>query len=239
MALRVFASLGSVVRGLAISVGLVAAPFTGAAQAASFYGPSAYMTAADAPFHAGDFNQYFYLEDVEDNAVSTPGLTVNGSGFCIVGANCFVGSGLYDSVGNGGNGQLGRSIFTNGSVEILFDAGALGGLPTFAGLVWTDGRNTITFTAFDQNNVSLGQLVGNHADNSSTGGTAEDRFYGVQNAGGISRLTMSNPAGLEIDHIQYGRNVTGVVPEPATWAMMIIGFGAAGSMIRRRKAVVA
>jgi hypothetical protein len=29
------------------------------------------------------------------------------------------------------------------------------------------------------------------------------------------------------------------VPEPATWAMMIIGFGAAGSMIRRRRAVVA
>ena len=29
------------------------------------------------------------------------------------------------------------------------------------------------------------------------------------------------------------------VPEPATWAMMIVGFGAAGSMIRRRKAVVA
>jgi hypothetical protein len=29
------------------------------------------------------------------------------------------------------------------------------------------------------------------------------------------------------------------VPEPATWAMMIIGLGAAGSMIRRRKAVVA
>ena len=29
------------------------------------------------------------------------------------------------------------------------------------------------------------------------------------------------------------------VPEPSTWAMMIIGFGAAGSMIRRRKAVVA
>ena len=32
---------------------------------------------------------------------------------------------------------------------------------------------------------------------------------------------------------------TGAVPEPATWAMMIIGFGAAGSMIRRRKAVLA
>lgn len=29
------------------------------------------------------------------------------------------------------------------------------------------------------------------------------------------------------------------VPEPSTWAMMIIGFGAAGSVIRRRKAAVA
>jgi hypothetical protein len=33
--------------------------------------------------------------------------------------------------------------------------------------------------------------------------------------------------------------VTGGVPEPATWAMMILGFGAAGSMIRRRRTVTA
>jgi hypothetical protein len=26
-----------------------------------------------------------------------------------------------------------------------------------------------------------------------------------------------------------------VVPEPATWAMMILGFGAVGSTIRRRR----
>ena len=32
---------------------------------------------------------------------------------------------------------------------------------------------------------------------------------------------------------------TGGVPEPATWAMLISGFGAAGSMIRRRNAAVA
>ncbi len=31
----------------------------------------------------------------------------------------------------------------------------------------------------------------------------------------------------------------GAVPEPASWALMIIGFGATGSMIRRRKAAVA
>ena len=41
--------------------------------------------------------------------------------------------------------------------------------------------------------------------------------------------------GAAIDNV----SVSGAVPEPATWAMMILGFGAAGSMIRRRKAVLA
>jgi PEP-CTERM motif len=31
---------------------------------------------------------------------------------------------------------------------------------------------------------------------------------------------------------------TAAVPEPATWAMMIIGFGAAGSMVRSRRKLV-
>ena len=38
----------------------------------------------------------------------------------------------------------------------------------------------------------------------------------------------------------YSVDITGgAVPEPATWAMMIMGFGAAGSMIRRRKLAIA
>jgi hypothetical protein len=44
------------------------------------------------------------------------------------------------------------------------------------------------------------------------------------------QLSSSAPS-FEVD------NIAAVVPEPATWAMMIIGFGAAGSIIRRRREV--
>jgi len=33
--------------------------------------------------------------------------------------------------------------------------------------------------------------------------------------------------------------VTGSVPEPATWTMMIMGFGAAGALLRRRRTAIA
>lgn len=38
-----------------------------------------------------------------------------------------------------------------------------------------------------------------------------------------------------VDDLRFG----GGVPEPATWAMMILGFGAAGAMIRRRRLAAA
>ena len=58
---------------------------------------------------------------------------------------------------------------------------------------------------------------------------------------GSTRLGGAGTSGTVFRIDGSGFNVGGVapVPEPATWAMMIIGFGAAGSMIRRRKAVVA
>ena len=34
-------------------------------------------------------------------------------------------------------------------------------------------------------------------------------------------------------------NLVTAIPEPATWAMMIVGFGAAGSLVRRRRSSVA
>lgn len=218
-----------------------------AAAQAQLIGPSQpYLSFSDSPFASMTFvSGTFYLEDVEDGAINTTGLSVTGPQLCIAGTNCFVGSGLIDSVGNGGNGNLGHSIWANGNqgvITITFNQNALGFLPTAAGLVWTDGVNPITFQAFDQNGVLLGTITGNNADGVFTGTTADDAFYGATNAGGISMLTITDPSGIEIDQIQYGllAQIIGAVPEPGTWAMMLLGFGAMGwrlRRIRRRRAL--
>jgi hypothetical protein len=57
---------------------------------------------------------------------------------------------------------------------------------------------------------------------------------------GVLGFVRSMPDGSAYE-TWYVRDVAGVVPEPATWAMMIIGFGAVGTMVRtgRRRAVLA
>ena len=70
----------------------------------------------------------------------------------------------------------------------------------------------------------------------ATGGTKFDRVVFLENPAG---------GGYESDNhtVGYFKTMTGTgVPEPATWAMMIIGFGAVGSMVRtsrRRNAFIA
>ena len=53
----------------------------------------------------------------------------------------------------------------------------------------------------------------------------------------LSSINSNDNVGAIADNLNLSS--TGAVPEPATWAMMILGFGAAGSMIRRRRALTA
>lgn len=49
--------------------------------------------------------------------------------------------------------------------------------------------------------------------------------------------TLSGPASLDYALATYTLfSPSGAVPEPATWAMMIVGFGGVGAMVRRRRA---
>ncbi|MFN2375713.1 MAG: hypothetical protein ABR538_04200, partial [Candidatus Binatia bacterium] len=73
---------------------------------------------------------------------------------------------------------------------------------------WTDGgfSAAVTFEAFGPDNQSvLGLPHGPflHADNSNSGETAEDRFYGALNGEGISKIVITNAGGgIEVDHLQ-------------------------------------
>lgn len=72
-------------------------------------------------------------------------------------------------------------------------------------------------------------------------------FSGNQSQGFMITYTFDTDSVTSLKFSQVGSpafefdNISGVlaVPEPTTWAMMILGFGAAGSMIRRRRMVVA
>jgi len=184
-------------------LGALAVLLSGAARAATLVGPTPYQSQAHSPFVA---NGMFYLDDFEDNALDTPGVTPS------AGAP-YAPSGITDSVdaddgATDGSGTGGHSFFSgNGSAGIRFDfdAGALGALPTAAGIVWTDGEGEYTFEAFNAMGASLGTLGPFPAAGSVDGDTAEDRFFGVYEAGGISAILISNTAGgIEVDHLQYG-----------------------------------
>ncbi len=74
------------------------------------------------------------------------------------------------------------------------------------------------------NKVDYAALAGiyNHLDASQPSMTKPDYFIGASFS-------------VEGEHLHERRSL---VPEPATWAMMIIGFGAVGGAVRRRRGAV-
>ena len=62
--------------------------------------------------------------------------------------------------------------------------------------------------------------------------------YSIAFSGVAKSIVLTGSASF-FDDVTFGvTGVSGAVPEPATWAMMIAGFGMAGGMLRRRTATV-
>ena len=173
-------------------------------------GPTPYTSIATGPLVRTNGFTYFYLEDFEDGAFNTPGATPSVDwGVTAPGLST-------DSVDPGGRSFY--SAITKTNLTITFSPAALGGqYPTHAGIVWTDvgnvtsgshGFGNVRFTARDANGNSLGTNAAiNLGNGTSVSNSAEDRFFGVVNAGGISSIsiTMTNSGDWEVDHVQYGR----------------------------------
>lgn len=173
-----------------------------------FLGPFPYFGLADSPFALGDTDLAYYVEDAEDGLFDDiPGATASFTQF--VAPSIFTDSvdgddGAVDGNGNGGRSML---VLIPGDFEIEFDSAQLEGyLPVAFGFVWTDGGvgvSNVTVEAFD----ALGNSVGaktfmSFGDGASQGGTAEDRFMGIEVPGGIGKVRVTSNRAFEFDHVQ-------------------------------------
>jgi hypothetical protein len=95
-----------------------------------------------------------------------------------------------------------------------------------------DGDNQLYQVMWDT--IVVGQIQGSAASNTFTNLT-----YNVVGAGNdtLTVVGFSTSGHNFTDDISVtDMAVTGGVPEPATWAMLIAGFGGIGAMMRRRRA---
>ena len=209
--------------------------------AAQVTGPTPYLSFADSPFAGLSFS-WFHLDDFESPTTRTPGYSVNAG--VVLAPGIQTDSVDADDGAIDGLGTAGRSWY-NGTSNVLtftFDAGALGSLPTHAGIVWTDvgatsagsgGTSIVQFVAFGPAFATLVPLEALLGDGNAEGGTDEDRFFGASDPGGVAmiRITMPVSTDWEVDHLQYGSLAP--VPEPQQWLLMALGLGALGWRLRK------
>ena len=125
----------------------------------------------------------------------------------------------YLSVLGGGSATIG---FSEPVHAFQFDWGSIDRFNTLT-VDWTSGEQTIVPGANFINAANGNQTSAGTNGLFTIWGTAGETFQGFTLASGSNSF--------EIDNLAIGG---GAVPEPAAWAMMIMGFGGVGAMMRRR-----
>ena len=140
-------------------------------------------------------------------------------GFTLTGTNLGIpGDNIDHTHGVGIDAATGQLyISQNGSVYAISDLGIRGAL-AYTGTAFMEdvdyfGGN-FAYVTFDNNLYST-----------AGGGSVIASITGFSNLSGIA--------------LKQGGAVTPAVPEPATWGMMLVGFGAAGVALRRRNRSIA
>ena len=137
------------------------------------------------------------------------------------------GQGAQNPFSNPGGNYL--SVLGGGSASLTF-ASAMSSISFNWGSIDTWNTLTIHWSGGDES------VFGNPGGGGQTGSTTNGLFQAWTTGGDyITGLTFASSSNsFEIDEISGS-----AVPEPATWAMMITGFGLAGVAIRRRRTTFA
>lgn len=124
-----------------------------------------------------------------------------------------------DTGGNAKLGQLLSGLTAGSSYTVSFDARSNGTTPNELDL-YVDGALKLNLTNFAASYSSYS------FDFTALGTTADFAVYG-----------RNDPYISEVDNFRLSD--AGAVPEPATWALMLGGFGLAGAALRRRRSGLA
>lgn len=140
--------------------------------------------------------------------------------------------GSYQSVGSSQSAAIGSSFFDFSSLLSVYRP-YLTGFSLYWGSV--DGYNTLEF--YNSGGTLVGSVTGSAVSNPANGnqtiGQTNRRVtFGFTEAEQITgvKFLSSNDA-FEFDNLA----ISSVVPEPASWAMLIAGFGLVGATMRRRR----
>jgi hypothetical protein len=193
-----------------------------------------YRGRSDSPFYQSIQNGTTYVEDFEDKLFNTPGIaSTNARIFDSGDRSVDEDDGRRDNLGPGWCLTADRGRPSEGSpylLEISFSQDSAGQLPTHVGAAIL-GYTLLNFEAlryfqaFDSTGAAILDspltapilvLPGSTPYRSTLG----DTFFGIEFAGGISRIIAGGS--YSFDHIQYGY---GSIPEPSS------GLLAAGSLV--------
>ncbi len=204
----------------------------------AYGGPSLDLT----PYANGSYNFTFGPVTVG------PGMTFTANPGC---------SGAYPCGGNSGRG----SVVGQGSYGLGAN-GSFGGAATYIGVDSGTGYDTIMFSQAQTQFYGYWNYGPGFGDNATIStvdslGTVLQSFdltvlAPISTPGGFNAFQFRGIEGTDqFQGIRFGGNylllaatatgdpTDGGVPEPATWSMLIMGFGAVGSLLRRRRRAVA
>ena len=158
-------------------------------------------------FETGDFSGF--------TQTGNPGATYVSSSPLVVASGAY--GAQFGPIGS--IGTITQTLATNAGQNYLisFDLRNLGGTPNFYDVLF-GGVSLFTAT----NSAAFGYT--NFSTTATALGVSTDLAFNFRH----------DPTSFALDNVSVTA-VNGAVPEPATWAMMLIGFGAMGVSMRRRR----